>query len=169
MQKAGTTSVIFWWIDTILHHPFAYIGHRLSYLANLIGNHSRVIEPYVMNSPNSDVSGIETYGIDMRKTFQMWYATIRFRPFQFIATLGFSPPFVIGALLSCVVTLIWSWYKLFTNDAEIDMVLVVSSAIGMGNLIMLLMFGVADAGRYLLPSIICGEVSLLRILQYRFR
>jgi hypothetical protein len=167
IQESGAVPIIGWWISTILRHPYAYIRHRVSYVANLIGNHSRVFETYALNSPNSDVSGVETYGIDMRRSLQVWEPTIRYRPFKIIGDLVFSRLFVVGGLLANVGALIWSWREMFSNSTKVDIVVVVSSAIGVGNLVMLVPFGVADAGRYLLPSVICGIVALLRIIQYK--
>jgi hypothetical protein len=164
IQQLGTVPVLGWWVGTIVRHPYSYIRHRLSYTANLIRNHSRVFETFAFNSPNSDISAIETYGIDMRHTFQTWVPTIRYRPFKLIGYLAFSSPVVIAALLSGLGALICSWHRMFSRSAKPDMVAVVSSAIGIGNLLMLVPFGVADAGRYLLPSFICGIVEIFRTL-----
>jgi hypothetical protein len=45
---------------------------------------------------------------------------------------------------------------------QIDIVVVASSALGLGNVLMLVAFGIGAEGRYLAPTLVCGIVSLLR-------
>jgi hypothetical protein len=172
MQPIGTVPIVRWWINIIVHHPLVYIRHRMSHLAYVVRYHSRIVEAlseqaYASNSPNSDLIAelYKRYGIDTSQSFQIWKPTIRYRPFKLMPRLIFSRPLVIGALLMCFISLIWCSYKSFFDMVKVDMVTLASSSIGLGNILMLFLFSVSDAGRYLLPSVICGIVSLLRIMQ----
>jgi hypothetical protein len=169
MTKLGAAFVMRWWTGAILHYPYSYIAHRLSYFWNLLRKRTRVfarvVFPSAMNALHSDTSVVRTYGIDMTGKFQVWEPTIRYRPFGLVSALVFSSPIVPVTVLSCVATLVWSWRKTRERSGEVDAVIVVSSAIGIGNLLMLLLFGISDDGRYLLPTVICGGVSILRLIQ----
>ena len=169
MTKLGTAFVMRWWSGAILHYPYSYIEHRLSYFWYLLRKRTRVfarvVFPSAMNALNSDTSVVKTYGIDMTGKFQLWEPTIRYRPFGLASALVFSSPIVPVTVLSCLATLVWSWRKTRERSGEVDAVIVVSSAIGIGNLMMLLLFGISDDGRYLLPTVICGGVSILRLIQ----
>jgi hypothetical protein len=67
----------------------------------------------------------------------------------------------VWGLAFCVVTRLW-WWRNRRLYRQIDIVVVASSALGLGNVLMLVAFGVADAGRYLAPTLVCGIVSLFR-------
>jgi hypothetical protein len=138
MTKPGTAFVMRWWTGAILHYPYSYIEHKLSYFWCLLRKRTRVfarvVFPSAMNALNSDTSIVRTYGIDMAGKFQLWEPTIRYRPFGLVSALVFSSLIVPLAVLSCVPTLVWSWWKTRERSGEVDAVIVVSSAIGIGNL-----------------------------------
>jgi hypothetical protein len=168
MAAVGTIPVMRWWVNTILRHPYSYVKHRLSYFAYLTANPTRIFPRHssagdAQNSPNDGVVRelYERYGIDTTHSFQMWKPTIRYRPFELIPHLFFSRTIGIATSLACIISLVWCWYKMLFNREQLDIVMLISSAIGVGNVFMLLFFGISPLLRYLLPSIICGAVSLL--------
>jgi hypothetical protein len=103
-----------------------------------------------------------TYGIDMTQKIQMWEPTIAAVPFYWIANKVFARrTSLVWGLAFCVVTLLW-WWRNRRLHRQIDIVVVASSTLGLGNVLMLVAFGIGDAGRYLAPTLVCGIVSLLR-------
>ena len=169
MQRADAPSPVQWWLHNVLQHPISYLKHRVSYTVELFKNGSPIVGwvPYALNTPNDigvisgAVTGI-TYGIDMTQKIQMWEPTIAAVPFYWIANKVFARrTSLVWGLAFCVVTLLW-WWRNRRLHRQIDIVVVASSALGLGNVLMLAAFGVADAGRYLAPTLVCGIVSLLR-------
>jgi hypothetical protein len=128
--------------------------------------------PYALNTPKDidvisgavtkgrDVGGM-TNGIDLTQKIRMWEPTIAAVPFYWIASKVFRRTFLVWGLAFCVVTLLW-WWRNRRLDRQIDIVVVASSALGLGNALMLIAFGISDDGRYLAPTLVCGIVSLLR-------
>jgi hypothetical protein len=178
IHRPGAPSPIQWWFQNVLHHPLAYLEHRLAYTAMLFKDHRPLIGwgPYAINKPATidqisgavshgrDLNGL-THGIDMTGKIQMWEPNILSVPFYWIGARLFARPASLGVgLLLCIGTLLWSWRTRRLNQA-VDPVVIVSSALGVGNFIMFMAFGVADDGRYLVPTLICGIVSLLLTLR----
>jgi hypothetical protein len=172
MAEIGTIPVMRWWANTILRHPYSYIKHRLSYFTQLMVNPTRIF-PRVSSSTDASNSPdgsrvreiYDRYGIDTTQSFQMWKPTIRYRPFELVSRLFFSRTIGIATLLTCMISLVWCWHKMLSNR-RCDMVMLVSSAIGVGNVFMLLLCGISPQLRYLLPSTVCGAVSALRLYNY---
>jgi hypothetical protein len=77
----------------------------------------------------------------------------------------FSRPVLVIAIFVCLLALINGW-KVSRAGGEIDFVEVTAGATGLGNcnFLMLVVFGVAISGRYLLPTFVCGFVIVLRRL-----
>lgn len=157
MQQEGTGRLVRWWIGSVLRHPFAYLRHRLSYTMELLGSPTWVVEPTrtprATNAPQSE--------FDIRG-FQIWQPVVAYSPFSFVADLVFSRLALFLALLACAGTLLLAWY--YRRIGE-DTVAVASAAIGVGNVLMLIPFGVAIDGRYLLPTTVCGAVAVLRLIR----
>jgi hypothetical protein len=174
MQQPGAPSPVQWWFRNILQHPVSYLKHRLSYTLELFSNATPIIW-YAWNTPEHidlisgaftqgrDV-GSWTYGIDMTAKIQMWEPTIAPVPFYWIGAKIFTGrKSVVCGLVLCIATLLWSWRNRRLHRT-VDLVVVTSSAFGLANVLMLMVFGIADAGRYLAPTVVCGIVSLLRTL-----
>jgi hypothetical protein len=174
MQRADAPSPVQWWLHNVLRHPISYLKHRVSYTVELFKNGSPIVGwgPYALNTPK-DIGvisgavtkgrdeGLMTYGIDMAQKIQMWEPTIAAVPFYWIANKVFARrTSLVWGLAFCVVTLLWWWRNRLHR--QIDIVVVASSALGLGNVLMLVAFGIGDDGRYLAPTLVCGIVSLLR-------
>jgi hypothetical protein len=181
MHQAGAPpSEVQWWLSNVLRHPVSYSKHRISYTVELFKN-AQIFSfgwgyPYALNIPkNIDVisgeithgvdTGGWTHGIDMTRKFQMWEPTIAFVPFGWFAARIFArQTSLVWGLFFCVGTLLWSWRNRRLYQ-KFDLVVVVSSALGLGNVLMMMALGVADEGRYLAPTLVCGMVSLLRTIR----
>jgi hypothetical protein len=122
---------------------------------------------YYMNGAVTDGKDLGgwTHGIDMTQQLQMWKPTIAFTPFAWVGARVFarSTSLALG-LFFCVATLLWNWRNLRLRRGY-DLGTVASSAIGLGNVVMLAACGVANDGRYLAVVLVCGMVSLLRTIR----
>ena len=111
-------------------------------------------------SHGRDLNGM-THGIDMTRKIQMSEANISLVPFHWVGTRIFTRTISLATgFILCIATLLWSWRNR-RLDRDIDATVILSSALGVGNVVMLMAFGVADDGRYLVPTLVCGIVSLL--------
>jgi hypothetical protein len=115
-------------------------------------------EPYATNVAFVDLS---TKGIDMQNYFQLWKPRIAHVPFEWTAALLFSRSPLVIAVFLCLLVLISAW-KVRRARGAIDSVEVAAAGIGIGNILMLVAFGVAAQGAYLLPTFVCGFVIFLR-------
>jgi hypothetical protein len=114
-----------------------------------------------------EIKGGSTHGIDMTGKLQMWEPNIAVIPFLWVSVKIFSHTISPGSgVLLCLATLLWSWWHR-SRHQTMDMDLVVSSAFGLASFLMLMVFGVADDGRYMAPTIVCGTLSLLRTVRGR--
>ena len=175
MQRPGAPSPVRWWFQNVLHHPLSYLRHRLSYTAMLFKNHRPIIDwggVYALNTPANadqisgavshgrDLNGM-THGIDMTRKILMCEGNIALVPFHWIGARIFTRSIsLVGGFILCMATLLWSWRNRWLGR-DTDATVILSSALGVGNVIMLMAFGVADDGRYLVPTLVCGIVSLL--------
>jgi hypothetical protein len=167
-----------WWLGIILRHPVSYMKHRISYTLELLRNKEPIFNwglPYAVNIPkNVDQisgafsggkdTGLLTHGIDMTQKIQMWEPTIAFVPFGWVAAGIFArPTSLVWGIFFCVSTLLWNWRNVRQRQ-NFDLVTVTSSAVGLGNIVMLAAFGVAAEGRYIAILLVCGIVSVLRTI-----
>jgi hypothetical protein len=121
--------------------------------------------PYATNDQmQNELNGPFTNNIDMTHSFQLWKMNIAYAPFGRVAAVVVSHRAVALALLIRIATLLLAWRDQRTKKG-FDMVVVVSSALGAGNFVMLMLFGIAIDGRYLLVTFVCGVISLLKMLQ----
>jgi hypothetical protein len=179
MHRTGAPSEVQWWFSNVLRHPISYSKHRFFFTVELLKNEVHQMFGWYPSATNiseniDQISGAITHGVDiggwthgvnMSQRIQMWQPTIAFVPFSWFASRTFGRPTSVDwGIFFCVATLLWSWrnrhkYKTF------DWVVVVSSSLGLGNIMMMIVFGVSDESRYLAPTIICGIVSLLRTIR----
>jgi hypothetical protein len=154
-------SPIYWWLKTIVRHPIGYVIHRMKYAFQLVRSMMPIAtwgEPYAINVALVDLS---TKDVDMQNHFQLWKPRIAHVPFEWTAALLFSRSALLIAVCLCLFVLI-SASKVGRTRGVIDSVEVVAAGIGIGNVLMLVAFGVAAQGAYLLPTFVCGFVIFLR-------
>jgi hypothetical protein len=168
-EASHTSSLRFWWISVVAQHPVGYLKHRTYYSFYLIRSMSPILgwgPAYAVNStPHmSELHSNSTHGLDMGRAFELWEPNITYLPFAWVAATLSTRIAVIVATLACIITLISNWRSGRTLH-DFDLVAVISSGIGFGNILMLLLFGIASEGRYLLPTIVCGFVSILLVLE----
>ena len=165
--KEGKTSIVRWWVEVILRHPFIYLKHRFLYSYELIRNMSPITSsgpPYATNDQTrNELNGPFTNNIDMTQSFQLWKMNIAYAPFGRVAAAVVTNRTVALALLICIATLLLVWRDRRAKKG-FDIVVVVSSALGASNFVMLMLFGIASDGRYLLVTFVCGAISFLRML-----
>jgi hypothetical protein len=151
----------YWWLRSIVSHPIGYAIHRMKYSFQLVRSPMPIATwgaPYAANVAFVDLS---TKGIDMQSYFQLWKPRIAHVPFEWTAALVFSRSTLVIAVFLCLLVLI-SASKVRGARGAIDSVEVAAAGIGIGNVLMLVAFGVAAQGAYLLPTFVCGFVIFLR-------
>ena len=120
--------------------------------------------PYATNDQTrNELNGPFTHNIDMTQSIQLWKMNIAYAPFGQVAAVVFNRRTLALALPICIATLLLAWRDRRTKKG-FDIVVVVSSALGAGNFVMLMLFGSGSEGRYLLVTFVCGVISFLRML-----
>ena len=148
--------VVRWWLSAIVQHPIAYIQHRLAHTHRLLfRSRSIVLTARAPEADNSANGQVDANG------FQAWKPSVAYALFSFAALIVFSRPVLLLAVFGCVALLIDAWRQR-RRSASPDVVAVAAAGMGLGNILMLMAFGVADEGRYLLPTLMCGLVGILR-------
>jgi hypothetical protein len=162
-------SAVRWWLNVILSHPVSYMKHRVSYTFQLLRGGRPVMgwtSASASNAPGSNelFSEGSTHGIDMTQSIKTWKPWLAYVPFGWISASIFSrPASAAWGLLFCLTTLLWNWHCRSSHQ-KFDLTAVVSSAIGLGNVVMFAAVGVSADGRYTTVVLACGIVSLLRTI-----
>lgn len=100
-----------------------------------------------------------THGIDMRDQFQLWHPNIASRIVEWIAAIVFSKPAGLVEMAACFLVL---WFGIRKKGGLADTIGFAAAGIGIANILLMVMFGVAAEGRYFLPTYICGLLILTR-------
>jgi len=157
IKQDGKGEVFRWWSRAVLSHPIAYLQHRLSYTLALLGREGPIVDPtrtpYAINTATSELAD---------RGFQIWKPVVAYSAFTIAVDIVFSRLAFFLWLLACVGLLSYTW-RCRHAGSRIDTVVLIAAAIGVGNILMLIPFGVAADGRYLLPTVVCGMVGVLRL------
>lgn len=154
-----------WWLSSIAHHPIGYVIHRSKYAFHLVRSMRAISISYATNAALSadQLFGPFTSGIDMRGGFQLWEPRLALVPFEWISAFVFSRPILVITIFVCLFVLVNDWKENISRRG-VDAVEITAAAIGLGNVLMLIAFGVGAWGRYLLPTFVCGLVIMFRRL-----
>lgn len=157
------------WIREIASHPLAYAQHRWAYVS------------YLMTSRDHDTWGLDGQAIndatspaalkEMRagmtdmaanRPIGLWHPSPLTEPVRWLERVLFRFPNVQWAgLIACLSILVFSWMR---RADGIRLGAIVAAALGVGNFAMLAVFGVADPGRYMLPTVALAYLALLALL-----
>jgi hypothetical protein len=157
------------WAAAILSHPFAYAQHRLTYAGYLLASRNQEswgISGDAVNDAASAESMAETHalmtGLKANRPVQLWRAGIIARPFQWLesALLRFPKVQSVG-LIGALALLLLSWLR---RRDGVRLGVLLAAGLGAANFGMLMVFGVADPLRYMLPTICLFYVAVLALL-----
>jgi hypothetical protein len=157
------------WVTEILSHPFAYAQHRLTYSGYLLRSRDHAswgISGDTVNDAASAMSMAETHEMMARlkanRPVQLWRARTAAEPFKWLEThLLRYPKIQSVALIGSLALLLLCWMR---RRDGIRLGVIVPTSLGIANFGMLIIFGVADPVRYLLPTICLFYVALLALL-----
>ncbi|MGE3747047.1 MAG: hypothetical protein AB7G25_15275 [Sphingomonadaceae bacterium] len=163
-----------WWVGQILSNPFAYARHRVAYSRKLMGTHQHIIvhePPYsdTMNRNDDPRFYTKRYGRDTVPgdfdQLATWNNDLGLKPFAKLSSLLFAQKYGYKiALVVCLILFGWNLRKHFKRR-EVNLMVPLVAAVGIGNVGMLVFFGVASEGRYLVPTICCACVAALLALR----
>ncbi|WP_261300344.1 hypothetical protein [Sphingomonas alpina] len=154
------------WALEILTHPLAYAGHRLSYAGYLVRSQDHAswgIAGDAVNDAASATALAERREMMARlhanRPVQLWRAGPATAAFQWLEVhLLRYPKIQSVALVGSLAILLFGWLR---RRTDVRLGALLPAAIGLGNFGMLLVFGVADPARYLLPTVCLFYVALL--------
>lgn len=157
------------WVTAILTHPIVYARHRLTYAGYLVQSRDYAswgIGGAAVNDASSRAGKAEMDALMAKfkadHPVQLWRATSTATPFRVLETaLWRFPKIQSVALIGSLALLLFAW--LGRRDG-IRLAVLIPACLGLGNFGMLLVFGVADPARYLLPTVGLFYVALLALL-----
>lgn len=157
------------WAIEIVSHPIAYAGHRLTYAGYLLqsrDHRSWGIGGQAVNDAASASSMGELHEMMGRlhanRPVQLWRRTDATPPFEWLEASVLRYPKVQSvALVGALAILLLCWLR---RRDGIRLGALVPAGFGIGNFGMLIVFGVADPARYLLPTTCLFYVALLALL-----
>lgn len=157
------------WVVEILSHPIAYVQHRLTYSGYLLQSRDHAswgIAGDAVNDAASPRSMAETHEMMTRlkanRPVQLWRTKEIAEPFKWLESHLFRYPKVQSvALIGSLALLLLSWMR---RQGGLRLGVILPASLGIANVGMLVLFGVADPARYLLPTICLFHVALLALL-----
>lgn len=166
-----------WWIGQVIRHPLAYLLHRADYSHKLLRTDRHIIyaQPPYSDTLNSTLDPrylLPEFNAEIREEGRIgvahidkWQNTLVEEPFAKLSTLIFSQR--NAYLLSLIVcAALWAWnLRQHFRGREGDPIVTIVAAAGIGNAGMLVFFGVASEGRYLLPTVCCACIAALIALR----
>jgi len=157
------------WATEILSHPIAYVQHRASYGGYLLRSRDHAswgIAGDAVNDAASPMAMAETHEMMTRlkanRPIQLWRAKKVAEPFAWLESVLLRYPKVQSvALIGSLALLLFCWLR---REDGVRLGVLVPASLGVANFGMLLLFGVADPVRYLLPTICLFYLALLALL-----
>jgi hypothetical protein len=159
-----------WWVTEIARHPVAYARHRLAYAYKMIFDPNAFIvdgrQVGIVNSVEGTAKrNYHFHGRPGVADLAFWRDNVSAIPLLKLTETLFAQEVSFGmAFLICLAILAVNVRKHLTGG-HIDPIIVIATALGIGNVGMLMFFGVASEGRYLLPTTCCGYFALLTALR----
>lgn len=169
-----------WWLINIATHPVAYAEHRLAFTAHLLDPretarnhpvHGRFADPwarhlYALNRPDqAERLRKAVRGRIPAGEIGWWQGNKAADLFAGLGGLvfGFRGMEVI-ALLACVV-IIATGVRHRRRGRPVPLLPSIAAALGIGNVAMHALLGVASQDRYLFPTICCAAFALIALLR----
>ena len=157
------------WLRQIVLHPVAYGQHRLTYAGALLLSHDHAswgLSGNAVNDANDPMAQAERvemmHRLHANRPIQLWQDSGATEALETIERILFKYPKAQAfALIGCLGLLLSCWMR---RAREIRLDVLLPAAFGVANFGMLLVFGVADPGRYMLPTIVLCYVGLIALL-----
>ena len=157
------------WIETIAAHPVAYAEHRLAYAGYLLVSRDHAtwgIAGQAINDATSPAAQVEMRAalIDMHsdRPIGLWRPSMLTAPMRWLEASLFRFPKVQWAgLIACLAVLLASWLR---RADGVRFGAILAAALGTGNFAALAVFGVAEPGRYMWPTVALAYVALLAMI-----
>ena len=157
------------WVETIAAHPLAYIRHRLAYTGYLMvsrdhaswGIGGRAINDATIPAARTEMDAM-TATMPGSPPIARWQPSIATAPMRWLeATLFRFPKVQWAGFIVCLAILLASWLR---RADGLRFGAILAAALGTGNMATLAVFGVADPGRYMWPTVVLAYVALLAVL-----
>ncbi|MGY4397491.1 hypothetical protein ACVWZA_002685 [Sphingomonas sp. UYAg733] len=157
------------WATEIVSHPIAYAQHRLTYAGYLLRSQDHAtwgIAGVAVNDTASPIGALEMSEMMTRlranRPVQLWQTRPADQPFQWLETGLLRYPKVQSvAMIGSLAILLLCGLR---RREGIRLGALLPAGLALGNFGMLVVFGVADPVRYLLPTICLFYVALLALL-----
>jgi hypothetical protein len=157
------------WVEAIATHPLAYAQHRILYADYLL--ESRDHATWGLSGQSSNDATDAAAMAQMRRDFAavkpnrpiaLWRPSFATEPMRWLERVLFKFPKVQWAgLIVCLAVLLFGWTR---RREGIRLGAILAAGFGVGNFAMLAVFGVADPGRYMLPTVALAYLALLALL-----
>ena len=157
------------WVAAIVAHPVAYAQHRLAYTGYLLVSQDNAtwgIGGQAINDATAAPARVEMdamlAAMHAQRRIDRWRPSITTVPMRWLeATLFRFPKVQWLGLIACLAVLLGSWMR---RAEGIRVGAILAASLGTGNLVTLMLFGVADPGRYMWPTVVLAYVALLAML-----
>jgi hypothetical protein len=182
IYAADRSKVIGWWLRNIASHPIAYAQHRLTFTGFLLDptestrrhpayrSQFRLGEHhfYALNSEDRverfqkvaasriSVTDIGWWRTNRAAEGLVWFSS---KVYEHRWTEAF-------ALLLCLALLVWQWLRRWWGE-PVHLAVAMAAALGIGNVAMHCLIGIASQPRYLFPTVCCAAFALLLALSTR--
>jgi len=157
------------WLAAIAAHPLAYAQHRFTYVGYLMTSQDHAtwgIDGQAINDATVPAARVEMPSILAQlhtdRRVDLWRPSITTAPMRWLerAMLKF-PKAQWAGLLVCLTVLLSNWLR---RRQCIRYGAILAAGLGVSNFAMLVVFGVADPSRYMLPTVVLAYVALLAML-----
>lgn len=157
------------WLRQIALHPIAYARHRLTYAGALLMSRDHMswgLSGSAVNDANQPIAQLERaemmHRLGANRPIQLWRDSGATEVLKMLERVLFKyPKSQAFPLIGCLGLLLWCWLRRAT---EIRLDVLLPATFGVANFGMLLFFGVADPGRYMLLTIVLCYGSLIALL-----
>lgn len=157
------------WLRQIALHPVAYARHRLTYSGAVLLSQDHAswgVSGAAVNeadSPTARRAQAEMmHRLHANRPVQAWHDRAITAPFRSIERGLFKAPKVRAfALIGALAILLLCWIR---RSEGLRLGALLPAGFAVGNFVMLLLFGVADPVRYMLPTIVLCYVAALALL-----
>lgn len=173
-KHSGAANMIRWWLGGLASHPLAYAKHRAAYMG-------QSLQPkFPGRIPDGPIDLDQPINEEQRRPLLEqaaqgrvptgWFQTLRDEkmpiPIAKVALWGFwFPGLAALALLVCIALLANSLRRYRTRS--VGYVTVLAASTGIGNLVMMALFGAAASPRYFFPLMLAAYVGATEWLRVK--
>jgi hypothetical protein len=175
--RSGPLPLLSAWARGIARHPIAYLGHRLDFTAHILSggyvppapiirNRAWQAEDTALNSPGrARRFQAAIHGKVEPDHFRLWQDRQFLEPWAVLAYATLGLRFLV-LLASCLCLALGAWLARRRCRGETwDPVAAIAVAMGLGNMLMSFLTGVAAGSRYSFPLLACTYVALFAVLR----